>query len=67
VFKKLALGCFLFAVCSSLASAREIALTFDDAPTPDSGLMNGEERTDKLIAALQSVGVKDVMGLAIAC
>jgi peptidoglycan-N-acetylglucosamine deacetylase len=61
VIKKLIVGSFLFAVFSSTVSAREIALTFDDAPTPDSALMTGSERTDKLIAALQSVGVKDVM------
>jgi peptidoglycan-N-acetylglucosamine deacetylase len=61
VFKKILLVSFLFAVCSSLVSAREIALTFDDAPTPDSALMTGMERTDKLIAALMSVQVEDVM------
>lgn len=47
--------------CSSLVSAREIALTFDDAPTPDSGFMTGTERTTKLIAALKSVEVPDAL------
>lgn len=61
MFKKLVIGYFFFSVCSLPTSAREIALTFDDAPTPDSALMTGAERTDKLIGALQSVGVKDVM------
>jgi len=61
VFKKLFIGCIIFAVCGSTASAREIALTFDDAPTPDSALMTGQERTEKLIAALQSVQVPDVL------
>jgi peptidoglycan/xylan/chitin deacetylase (PgdA/CDA1 family) len=60
VFKKILIGCFFF-VCGSLASAREIALTFDDAPTPDSVLMTGGERTEKLIAALRSVQVEDAM------
>ncbi len=60
MFKKILIGCFFFA-CGSLGSAREIALTFDDAPTPDSALMTGTERTDKLIAALKSVQVEDVM------
>jgi peptidoglycan/xylan/chitin deacetylase (PgdA/CDA1 family) len=61
VVKKLVVGCFCFIVCSSAVSAREIALTFDDAPTPDSVLMTGNQRTEKLIAALKSVGVQDVM------
>ena len=61
MIKKLIVGSFLVAVFSSTVSAREIALTFDDAPTPDSALMTGQERTTKLVAALQSVGVKDVM------
>lgn len=42
-------------------SAREIALTFDDAPTPDSVLMTGAERTEKLIAALKQAGVPDAL------
>lgn len=61
MIKKLVIGYFFFSVCSLPTSAREIALTFDDTPTPDSALMTGAERTDKLIGALQSVGVKDVM------
>lgn len=61
MIKKLLVGGLLLAAVSSVVSAREIALTFDDAPTPDSTLMTGVERTDKLIAALQSVGVKDAM------
>ncbi len=61
MIKKSIIGIFLVAAFSSTVSAREIALTFDDAPTPDSALMTGVERTEKLIGALQSVGVKDVM------
>src|SRR5690606_4363317 len=41
--------------------AREIAITFDDAPTPDSALMTGLERTKKLIAALQKANVPDAL------
>lgn len=41
--------------------AGEIALTFDDAPMPDSALMTGAQRTQKLIAALQASAVKDVL------
>lgn len=40
---------------------REIALTFDDAPTPDSVLMSGTERTQKLIAALKQAKVPDAL------
>jgi peptidoglycan/xylan/chitin deacetylase (PgdA/CDA1 family) len=43
------------------AFAREIALTFDDAPTPDSALMTGRERTTKLIAALKKAQVRDAL------
>ena len=41
--------------------AREISLTFDDAPTPDSVLMDGTERTKKLISALKQVNVPDAL------
>jgi peptidoglycan/xylan/chitin deacetylase (PgdA/CDA1 family) len=55
----------LFTACMVLLSffseAREIALTFDDAPTPDSALMSGAERTDKLIAALKQAKVPDAL------
>lgn len=46
---------------SANAYTREIALTFDDAPTPDSALMSGVERTQKLIAALQQARVPDAL------
>lgn len=42
-------------------ATREIALTFDDAPMPDSSLMSADERTRKLIAALKSAQVRDAM------
>ena len=43
------------------ATSREIALTFDDAPTPDSALMTGTERTRKLIGGLKEAGVAEVL------
>lgn len=46
---------------SFLCQAREIALTFDDAPTPDSALMTGFERTQKIILALQQAKVPDAL------
>ena len=52
----------LFFLCFSFTiQAREIALTFDDAPTPDSALMTGAERTQKLIAALRQSRVPDAL------
>lgn len=46
---------------SSFVCAREIALTFDDAPTPDSALMTGSERTARLIAALKKANIPDAL------
>ncbi len=46
---------------SPFVHAREIALTFDDAPTPDSALMTGAERTQKLIDALKQAKVPDAL------
>lgn len=48
-------------LASSLCQAREIALTFDDAPTPDSSLMTGKERSRLLINALQDAKVPDAL------
>lgn len=48
-------------ITASSAQAREIALSFDDAPTPDSALMTGVERTQKIIAALKAAKVPDVL------
>jgi len=44
---------------------REIALTFDDSPTPNSHLMTGRERTDRLIAALAAADVHGAMIFAV--
>lgn len=50
-----------FCCFSPFVHAREIALTFDDAPTPDSALMTGAERTQKLINALKQAMVPDAL------
>lgn len=42
-------------------NAREIALTFDDAPLADTALMSGAERTEKLIKALKDAKVPDAI------
>jgi peptidoglycan/xylan/chitin deacetylase (PgdA/CDA1 family) len=56
---------FLLAAILLLATAfchaREIALTFDDAPTPDSALMTGQERTKRLTDALIAAKVPDAL------
>ncbi len=54
----LAAVCFCFALQTS---AREIALTFDDAPLAGTALMTGAERTDKLINALKNAKVPDAL------
>lgn len=46
---------------SNSVLAGEIAITFDDAPTVDSAVMSGAERTAKLIAALQKSGVEEAL------
>src|SRR5688572_5129812 len=46
---------------TSILSAREIAFTFDDAPTPDSALMTGQERTKRLIDVLVAAKVPDAL------
>ncbi len=56
LFPLIVLFCF-----SATVQAREIALTFDDAPTPDSVLMTGAERTQKIIAALKKADVPDAL------
>ena len=48
-------------VCLSEETERRIALTFDDAPRGDGPFLSGEERTDKLIAALADVGADGAM------
>jgi peptidoglycan/xylan/chitin deacetylase (PgdA/CDA1 family) len=41
--------------------AREIAITFDDATLPDGPLLDGGERTRRLVAALDAAGVGEAM------
>jgi peptidoglycan/xylan/chitin deacetylase (PgdA/CDA1 family) len=48
----------LLALSVAPATAREIAITFDDAPTNDSATFTGEERTKRLIAALKAAGIE---------
>ena len=40
-----------------IASAQEIALTFDDAPTEDGAYFTGEQRTERILAHLKENGV----------
>jgi peptidoglycan/xylan/chitin deacetylase (PgdA/CDA1 family) len=54
-----------FALSLTPAFAREIAITFDDAPTADGALMTGEERTQRLIAALEAAGIEQTVFFAI--
>jgi hypothetical protein len=49
LFPLIVLLCF-----SATVQAREIALTFDDAPTPDTVLMSGAKRTQKIISPQQA-------------
>jgi peptidoglycan/xylan/chitin deacetylase (PgdA/CDA1 family) len=51
----------LFLLFTPILAAREIAFTFDDAPTPDSALMTGQERTRQLIARLAAAKIPDVL------
>jgi peptidoglycan/xylan/chitin deacetylase (PgdA/CDA1 family) len=47
------------------AAARDIAITFDDAPTADSATMQGDARTQKLIAALKVAAIDQAAFFAI--
>ncbi|MFM9865468.1 MAG: polysaccharide deacetylase family protein [Micropepsaceae bacterium] len=48
----------VLALSVTSALAREIAITFDDAPTNDSAYMTGDERTSRLIAAVKAAGIE---------
>lgn len=56
-------NCAIIVLCvnTSVTQAREIAFTFDDAPMPDSAIMNGQERTDLLIKNLKVAQVPDAL------
>jgi peptidoglycan-N-acetylglucosamine deacetylase len=45
----------------SVTPARTIAITFDDATLPDGPLLDGDERSRRLIEALDSAGVEEAM------
>lgn len=45
----------------SNANCGEIAFTFDDAPTSDSSVMSGAERTELLIKALKNAEIPDAL------
>jgi peptidoglycan-N-acetylglucosamine deacetylase len=49
---------------AATAEAREIALSFDDAPIEDSPIMAGEVRTQKLIETLKTAGVAQAVFFA---
>lgn len=49
----------------TVAEAREIALTFDDAPIPDSPIMTGDARTPMLIEALKKARVEEAAFFAV--
>lgn len=55
------LACLLLALAAQFALAGEIALTFDDAPTPDAGVMDGNTRTDNLLRQLRDAEVKQAL------
>jgi peptidoglycan/xylan/chitin deacetylase (PgdA/CDA1 family) len=59
-FRIILILCFSYGFAVSV-HAREIAFTFDDAPTPDSVIMSGAERTDKLIKALKKASMSDAL------
>jgi peptidoglycan-N-acetylglucosamine deacetylase len=53
----------LFSVCGE-AAAKELALSFDDAPLPDSDLMTGDARAEAIISGLAEAGVPRVVFFA---
>lgn len=50
----------MLAVAASPLAAKEMALTFDDAPRPATGYFNGQERAARLIAGLKQANVPRV-------
>jgi len=53
--------CFIILFATISVHSQDIAITFDDAPRPDSMLFSGEERTRKLIENLQKYHVPGVV------
>ncbi|HWV14498.1 MAG TPA: polysaccharide deacetylase family protein [Cellvibrio sp.] len=61
---KINFACLVLALLYALpvsAFSGKIALTFDDAPTPDSAILTGQERSRKIVAALQGNRIKDAL------
>lgn len=54
------LVCLLFVLILTESSAQEIALTFDDAPTPGAAVMSGAERTRRILEHLKSAKIEEV-------
>ena len=54
------IGCMVI-LLSHVADSGEIALTFDDAPSFDSAVMTGNERTSMLIKGLKESGIEKVL------
>lgn len=48
-----------FTFVTSLLQAQEIALTFDDAPTPDGPFYKGDERTDRILLQLKEAEIRE--------
>lgn len=57
----------VFLALTAAASAKEIALTFDDAPGEDTGIFKVEERTDELIRKLKLLDVPQAIFFANPC
>lgn len=57
----------IFAISMSANAAKEIALTFDDAPFETSSLFDTNDRTKKLIKKLKELDIPKVMIFANAC
>ena len=51
---------FILCILSIPLYGQEIALTFDDAPTPDGPFYTGMERTDRILSQLKDAGVNEV-------
>jgi len=64
MFPRISLAILLL-VAPFTAGAREIALTFDDAPTADSAIMGGDQRTAQLIEKLRLARVPQVAIFAV--
>lgn len=66
---RLYIALFAVVACATRADGscgpQRVALTFDDAPLPDSVIMTGAERTSKIIAAMREGGVEGAMFFAV--